>query len=30
MGAAAGAVMFLILLIEGMFYIRAIREDEVM
>ena len=30
MGAAAGAVMFLILLVEGMFYIRAIREDEVM
>jgi len=30
MGAAAGAVMFLILLVEGMFYIRAIKEDEVM
>ena len=30
MGAAAGAIMFIILLIEGMFYIRAIREDEVM
>ena len=30
MGAAAGAIMFIILLVEGMFYIRAIREDEVM
>lgn len=30
LGAAAGTVMFLILLLEGMFYIKAIREDEVM
>ena len=30
MGAAAATIMFIILLIEGLFYIRAIREDEVM
>lgn len=30
LGAAAGTVMFIILLIEGLFYIKAIKEDEVM
>ena len=30
MGAAAGSIMFIILLIEGLFYIRAIKDDEVM
>lgn len=30
MGAAAATIMFIILLIEGLFYIRAIKDDEVM
>ena len=30
MGAAAATIMFIILLIEGLFYIKAIKEDEVM
>ena len=30
LGAAAGTVMLVILLIEGLFYIKAIKEDEVM
>ena len=30
LGAAAGTIMLIILLIEGLFYIKAIKEDEVM
>lgn len=30
MGAAAATIMFIILLIEGLFYIKAIKDDEVM
>ncbi len=30
MGASAATIMFIILLIEGLFYIKAIKEDEVM
>ena len=30
LGAAAATIMFIILLIEGLFYIKAIKEDEVM